>query len=235
MYFIKSIKGNNGNSVTDEQIKILTSYREQDVLLNGTSNNSTISRAPQVTNETSTLPQMRSEDNESVTKENGRSSHCQLEYDKFDLPNDYQKVMDMFEDIINEANLQLFQMNEVIEAMDIDAIYKKLKEGHLEYWKAEGEIKYILAPFERYDFSDVSAFAVHLAGDFTLSQSEAIKQFLRKVSNDNVIVLTSLCFKEKAAGIKMILLVHRNETKATEQRLDVEHDGTRIYKRKQKL
>lgn len=226
--FLKSIKGNNYNPITNEQINILTKYKTQS--LDGINSNSAISENQKSVNRTDTFFHAETVNNENLTRENDRFSRSKLEYDEFDLPNDYQKLMDILKAAMKEANLQFFQINEVIEAMDIDTIYNKLKEGYLEYWKVEGKIKHILVPFKRHDFSDVSAFAIHLIGHFDLSQSRAIEQFLRKVSNNNVTILTSLCYKE-GTDIKLILLVHRNERKAMEQKLDDENDGTKVYKR----
>ncbi len=225
--FLKSVKGNNDNPVTDELIKMLTRYRTQSTSLAGQNSNSTISENQKSVNKTDMFFHSEARGNGNLTRKSDSFSCSKLEYGEFDLPNDYQKLMDILKVAMNEANLQSFQINEFIEAMDIDTIYNNLKEGYLEYWKVEGKI---FAPFKKYNFSDVSAFAIHLIGHFDLSQSKKIEEFLRKASNDNVTVLTSLCYKEET-DIKLILLVHRNERKATEQKLDNEHDGTKVYKR----
>lgn len=44
---------------------------------------------------------------------------------------------------------------------------------------------------------------------------------------------TPLTFKD-VPDFKLLLLVHRSERKAKEQRLDTDHDNTKIYEKKRK-
>ena len=78
------------------------------------------------------------------------------------------------------------------------------------------------------NFSDACGFVLQPVGVFELSQIENVEEVLRASSNVNVSICSPLIYKD-VRDFKLILLVHRSERKAKEQRLDTEHDKTRVY------
>lgn len=155
-------------------------------------------------------------------------SRVVIQHEKLELPTDYKRMIYLLKPTLREAKLRRFTINEFIEAMDIDAALYKLRNGSLEYWQFEGTIDWIISMLQMIYFRNVSEFAVQLIGGFDLDQSSALETTLKKVSNDNVTILSALAYKE-ATDVRLVLLVHRDDKKAKEQRLDTSHDKTHVY------
>lgn len=161
--------------------------------------------------------------------DNGVAMH----HEEIKLPEQYCRMVYILKPALTEANVRKIPMNQFIEVLDIDAASKSLREGRLECWQFEGTIDDIATSFEDFNFLDACGFVLQAIGAFEISQIEIIEKILRDASNANVPICSPLIYKD-VPDFKLILLVHRSKRRAEEQRLDTEHDHTKIYERRQK-
>lgn len=239
--FMRSVKEDNRHRLTSEQKDILLNYRNYHTLSDDKNGTSAISAHQKLTNRAEADLHVEIEDAEDLSwMENYVSAskikkpimpaglEVAIRCSEIKLPEDYPRMVYILKPALKEANVRKYVMNDFIKVLSIDITNNSLQEGKLECWRFEGAIDLIPTVLKTFDFSDACGFVLQPVGVFELSQIENVEEVLRVRSNVNVSICSPLIYKD-VPDFKLILLVHRSERKAREQRLDTEHDKTRIY------
>lgn len=241
--FLRSVSEDNSQPLTRTQVDTLNKYRDEYALAGDKKGTSVITEHQRPENSVGADLHEEIENKENfdwmgeyvsasmlektiMSADNGVAMH----HEEIKLPEQYCRMVYILKPALTEANVRKISMNQFIEALDIDAASKRLREGRLECWQFEGTIDDIATSFEDFNFIDACGFVIQAVGAFEISQIERIEKILRDASNANVPICTPLIYKD-VPDFKLILLVHRSKRRAEEQRLDTEHDNTRIYER----
>ena len=245
--FMRSVKEDNRHRLTQEQKDILLDYRNYHSLSDDKNGTSAISAHQKLTNRAEADLHVEIEDTEDLGWMGNYVSASKIKkpimpagrevairYSKINLPEEYSRMVYILKPALMEANVRKYAMNDFIKVLSIDITSNSLQEGKLECWQFEGAIDLIPSLLTALNFSDACGFVLQPVGVFELSQIENVEEVLRAVSNVNVSICSPLIYKD-VPDFKLILLVHRSERKAKEQRLDTEHDKTRVYEMTRKL
>lgn len=245
--FLNCIKGDNYISLTKPELNILESYRHNTDLASGKSNNPTI--FDRTDRHDTTVSDSQSETKTDDTDEDFDwmrnyisgsiiSTPPSFVRDKvktvtvtLELPRDYNALIYSLKPTLTESAYEKFTIEDFINIMNIDVTRNtySLQKGSLEYLQFEGTIESILPALQNYNFSEVSDFAFQLIGEFTSRDVERLKQYLKDISNDNVNILTSLIFDKELINVNLLLIAHKCNEKAEDQKSDRDHDGTHKY------
>lgn len=239
--FMRSVKEDNRRRLTSEQKDILLNYRNYHTLSDDKNGTFAISAHQKLINRAEADLYVEIEDAEDlgwmgnyVSASKMKNSimpaghEVAIRYSEIKLPEDYSRMVYILKPALMEANVRKYAMNDFIKVLSIDITNNSLQEGKLECWRFKGAIDLIPTVLKTFDFSDACGFVLQPVGVFELSQIENVEEVLRVASNVNVSICSPLIYKD-VPDFKLILLVHRSERKAREQRLDTEHDKTRVY------
>lgn len=242
--FLRSIREDNSQKLTQTQIDTLKKYRDYYTLANDKYGTSELPEHQKQVNRIETDLHEDAENEEDISWMDNYvpasmvekpfmfgNSEVVIRYDEIKLPKEYSRMVYILKSALREANVRKYPMNAFIEVLDIDAANNSLREGQLEYWQFEGTIEAIEASFKKLNFFDACGFVLQPIGAFEIAQIESIENILRDVSNINVAICSPLIYKD-VTNFKLILLVHRSKRKAEEQRLDTDHDNTKVYEKK---
>lgn len=239
--FMRSVKEDNCHRLTQEQKDTLLNYRYNHTLSDDKNGMSAISAHQKFTNRAEADLHVEIEDAEDLGWMGNYVSASKIKkpimpagrevamrYCEINLPEEYSRMIYILKPALMEANVRKYAMNDFIKVLSIDITSNSLQEGKLECWQFEGAIDLIPSLLATLNFSDACGFVLQPVGVFELSQIENVDEILRASSNINVSICSPLIYKD-VRDFKLILLVHRSERKAKEQRLDTEHDKTRVY------
>lgn len=241
--FLRSVKEDNSQELTLTQRETLIKYRDYNSLLND-KNGILIHEHQKQVNEAETDLHANTEIDEDISWMDRYvpasmvekpfmpdDSEVIIRHDEIKLPEEYARMVYLLKPALREANIRKLPMNTFIEVLDIDAASNSLREGQIEYWQFEGAIDAIAALFKKLNFLDACGFVIQPIGNFEIEQTQNMEEILKSVSNANVAMCSPLIYKD-TPDFKLVLLVHKSKRKAKEQKLDTEHDHTRIYERK---
>lgn len=245
--FLNCIKGDNYISLSKLELNILESYRHNAGPASGKSNTPTkfdrtdrydttvsVSQSETKTDDTDEdFDWMRNYISDSIisTRPSFVRDKVKTVTVTLELPRDYNALIYSLKPTLTESAYEKFAIEDFINIMNIDVTRNtySLKKGSLEYLQFEGTIESILPTLQNYNFSEVSDFAFQLIGEFTSKDVEKLKQYLKDISNDNVNILTSLIFDKELINVNLLLIAHKCNEKAVDQKSDRDHDGTHMY------
>lgn len=242
--FLRSVKEDNSQRLTSAQVDALKEYKDYYTLTNDENGILGIEEQQKQINEAEADLHANTENEEDISWMDNyvpasmvekpfmpARSEVIIRHDEIELPEEYSRMVYILKPALRDANVRKLPMNTFIDVLDIDAASNSLREGKIEYWQFEGAIDAIVPIFKKLNFLDACGFVIQPIGTFEIAQIENIEKILRSVSNVNVAMCSPLIYKD-TPDFKLILLVHKSERKAKEQRLDTEHDHTRIYEKK---